>query len=133
MHAPTLDAVSRGWLMLSALFLIKHLVADFILQTRWMVAGKERETGWFVPLSTHATIHGLGTAAIVGVFAPALIWIGGIDVVAHFAIDRAKGTVNRRFGLTPEDTGFWWLLGLDQTLHHATHLSFIALLVTVIS
>lgn len=126
---PTLDAISRGWLILSAAFLIKHLLADFILQTRWMVEGKERAEGWLPPLAAHTAIHGLGTAALASLFAPALVWLGAVDAATHFAIDRAKGTANRRLNLTPDKTGFWWLLGLDQTLHHATHLVFTALMI----
>jgi hypothetical protein len=61
-------------------------------------------------------------------FAPDLFWLGAVDFVIHCAIDRAKAEVVRRSGATPVKASFWWLLGLDQTLHHLTHFGFILVL-----
>ena len=33
-----------------------------------------------------------------------------------------------RKALTPRQTAFWWLFGLDQTLHHLTHIGLAILL-----
>ncbi|MDH4439025.1 MAG: DUF3307 domain-containing protein [Rhizobium sp.] len=108
----------------SALFILKQLVADFILQTAWMAKGKERQTGWLAPLAVHVTIHALGTLAICLLVLPQLAWLALVDFVVHAAIDRSKSLAQARFQFTPAQSGYWWMLGLDQTLHHATHLVF---------
>ena len=118
--------LSSAWVLWAAvLFLLKHYIADFLLQTDWIARGKESETGWFWPLTAHAGIHGLFTAAIFAYAAPGLAWLGLVDFAVHFAIDKAKSEIGRPFHLDPSGGGFWWLLGLDQTLHHATHLLFV--------
>jgi hypothetical protein len=105
-------------------FQFKHLLADFILQTTWMAQGKEKPRGWLLPLATHAGVHGFLTAAIFAVAAPSYLWLGLADFVVHFAIDRAKGMLSREFDADTTKTAFWWLIGIDQTLHHLTHLIF---------
>lgn len=107
------------------LFLVKHLAADFLLQTRWMVAGKDAPAGWFRPLLAHAAIHAALTAAICFLVLPALTWLALIDLVVHGAIDRAKAVIGRRRRLTSSHSAYWWLFGADQTLHHLTHLAFV--------
>ena len=119
--------------MIAALiiFLAKHLAADFLLQTAWMANGKEQPVGWFYPLIAHVLVHTAATAIIFAIFAPAYLWMAAVDFVVHFAIDRAKGLLNRFFDNDPTKTGFWWLLGIDQTLHHLTHLGFAVLIAVV--
>ena len=46
-------------------------------------------------------------------------------------IDRAKGLLNRFFENDASKSGYWWLFGIDQTLHHMTHLGF-ALLIAIV-
>lgn len=116
--------------VVSLVFLAKQFVADFLLQTGWMAHGKERAADWVTPLGVHAGVHGLATAAIAVSMAPHLAWLGLVDFAVHFGIDRAKSVANRKLGATPERSMFWWLIGLDQTLHHATHLGFVVVLVT---
>lgn len=129
--ASTLPAAlpTAALLAVSLAFLVKQLVADFVLQTGWMAHGKERAAGWVAPLAVHAAVHAVATAAIALVVAPALVWLGLVDFVVHFAVDRGKALVNRATGATPDRSLFWWLIGLDQTLHHATHLGFVVMLV----
>jgi hypothetical protein len=126
------DVISLSWTAAALIiFLAKHLAADFFLQTSWMANGKEQPTGWFLPLLAHVATHTILTGLIFAVLAPAYVWMAAVDFVVHFAIDRAKGLLNRFFDNDPTKTGFWWLLGIDQTLHHLTHLGF-ALLIAVL-
>ncbi|SMD17803.1 Protein of unknown function [Rhizobium sp. RU36D] len=106
-------------------FLAKHYIADFLLQSHWMAHGKEQATGWLWPLVVHAGVHGVLTTAIFAVFAPSYAWLGLVDFAVHFAIDRAKAQASRAVNATPSRPVFWWLLGLDQSLHHLTHFGFI--------
>ncbi len=126
------DLISTSWTAAALIvFLVKHLLADFFLQTSWMANGKEQPKGWFAPLLAHVATHAILTGLIFTILAPAYAWMAAVDFVIHFAIDRAKGLLNRFFDNDPTKTGFWWLLGIDQTLHHLTHLGF-ALLIAIL-
>ena len=121
--------LSTQWLIIGlSAFLAKQFVADFLLQNQWMAFGKERRQGWIAPLLTHAGVHAASTAIIFALLAPSLAWLAVVDFFVHLSIDRAKGVIGRRFGLTTKSTYFWWLLGFDQFLHHATHAVFVVML-----
>lgn len=124
----TLPTTLFGGLLVA--FLAKHFIADFLLQTGWMASGKEKASNWLYPLCAHAAIHGLATALICLAFLPRLAWLGALDFVIHFVLDRAKALFGRSLEVTPQQAVYWWLLGLDQTFHHLTHLGF-ALAITL--
>ncbi len=105
------------WMLLLT---VKHVVADFFLQTSWMALGKDRKTGRAAPLLVHCAIHGVLTIVLVAAIAPRFWYIGLIDFVIHLAIDRAKGFCVATFNVTHEHQWFWWLIGIDQALHHLT-------------
>ena len=104
-----------------ALLFVGHCLADFVLQTRAMVLGKEREPRW---LLAHALVV-LAVQALVLVPAfPGFESLVAVTLVAllHLGLDHAKIRVQRRFGrrLT------WFVL--DQLLHLATLVGAAALL-----
>ena len=109
-------------------FLVKHFIADFLLQTGWMAHGKEQKTDWVLPLACHAAIHGALTALICLIYAPSWLWLGLADFVIHFVIDRSKSHASRLAHASPDKSIFWWLLGLDQSLHHLTHFAYLLLI-----
>lgn len=106
-----------GWMLVLT---AKHVVADFFLQTSWMALGKDRSTGWALPLLAHCAIHGVMTTFLVAIVQPKLWFVGPLDFAIHICIDRAKGLSVSTFGITPEHQWFWWLIGIDQALHHLT-------------
>jgi Protein of unknown function (DUF3307) len=122
--------LSAYWVLVAfPLFLLKQFVCDFLLQTAWMAHGKERTENWAAPLASHVGVHAAATTTIFAVLAPSLAWLGVVDFVVHSAIDRGKGLIGRKFALTQARTPYWWLLGFDQFLHHATHVAFAMALV----
>ncbi len=124
--------ISTAWVLAALIaFLFKHLIADFILQTSWMANGKERERGWVFPLTIHAGIHAVATALVFYLWAPTYWWMGVVDFFVHFAIDRAKSITGRALKIDNTQSIYWWVFGVDQTLHHLTHLGF-ALLIAII-
>ena len=128
------DQISTAWIAIALVaFLAKHLLGDFIFQTKWMVMGKERCKDWVLPLAIHAGVHGTITALLFLVVSPALAWLGLVDALVHGTIDRLKSHAARRAKLTPQQTGFWWLFGMDQTLHHLTHIVLAILLAVAAS
>lgn len=121
-------------------FQLKHLFADYFLQTPYML-GKFKP-GWdFVgPLSAHCGVHALGTLIVTCGLWPFELWklpvILTLDFVVHFTMDRIKASpkyLGRYVALTkaqfptatPEqlrsNERFWWALGFDQFVHHITH------------
>jgi hypothetical protein len=106
-----------GWMLVLT---VKHVVADFFLQNSWMALGKDQKTGWALPLLVHCLIHGVLTTALLLIIAPRFWFIGLVDFAIHITIDRAKGLSVSTFNVTPEHQWFWWLIGIDQALHHLT-------------
>lgn len=108
-------------------FQIKHFVADYPLQGRYML-GKFKETGWILPLASHAAVHALFTFLIAAWFGVGTaILLALIDFSIHFIVDRAKVSFSK--GVTPQQPKFWHLLGLDQMAHHLTHYAIILVLI----
>jgi hypothetical protein len=102
------------------LLTLKHLLADFFFQTKWIAEGKEAKTGWTGPLLLHCATHGAITTVFVLAFVPRLWFLGLVDFAIHVIGDRAKGYFNAMHGFRPSQTWFWWLLGMDQTYHRLT-------------
>jgi hypothetical protein len=105
---------------------LKHYVADFLLQTTWMVRGKEARAGWLAPLGLHLLCHAGLTLAVALAFKPALWWLALADLAVHGLVDRAKALACRRGGWDPSRREFWWLLGFDQLLHQLTNIALAA-------
>lgn len=108
-----------GWMLLLT---IKHVIADFGLQNAWMAIGKDRRTGWFLPLLAHCAVHFALLLAMLLAIAPRFWFVAVIDFAIHITIDRGKGLIASRFGVTQENQHpwFWTLIGVDQALHHLT-------------
>jgi hypothetical protein len=106
--------------LLFVLFTVKHVLADFVLQTHWMRRGKDQEHRWAAALAAHAGCHAAFTLALALAVAPALWWLGVVDFVVHCAIDRCKGVVMELHRWQPQDRWYWWSIGIDQSLHHLT-------------
>ncbi|MCJ2056880.1 DUF3307 domain-containing protein [Methylobacterium sp. J-048] len=114
--------------LLLVAFAVKHLAADFLLQTNWMAQGKERSSAWAGALCAHTGLHGLGTLLIALAVKPALWWLALVDFVIHTGIDRGKALVSQRTRFPTTDARFWWLIGVDQCLHQVTHIGLAAVL-----
>jgi hypothetical protein len=112
-------------------FALKHFLADFVLQSNWMAAGKEQAHRWAAPLAAHAGCHAVLTLLLALVIVPGLWWLGLVDFLVHGGIDRAKAWTSRRLNLKQNEAGWWWVFGADQLLHHLTHLGFIVLFVAM--
>ena len=93
---------------------VAHVLADFVLQTRWILAHKRRWTGF----GLHILIVAVTALAFTGSLDPAPL---AVIVVSHALIDWAKLAWTDR-GPTPEDKarrdGFWPFL-IDQMAHLA--------------
>lgn len=118
--------------ILLALFVIKHFICDFVLQSSSMVV--EKGTYGAKGGVEHSLIHAVGTVFVLVAVMEWTIWahlaalfIGFLDGAIHYHIDWTKSKLSQ--GLTPADHDFWVWLGADQCLHYLTYVGIIAILV----
>ena len=109
-------------LILLGLLQIKHMFADYFLQTPVMLSDRARYA--HVGRALHCLVHVLGSALcfwLVGVG----FWLGLVvlvaEGVAHYHIDYGKGRWSERSGDSPADASYWRAFGADQTLHALTY------------
>ncbi len=131
------------------LFQLKHLLADYPLQTKYML-GKFKDKGWELPLLAHVAVHAAFTFVIAlhYVDVKKSLCFAMIDGFIHFVMDRVKASpkmLGRFKSLTAETAPtatkeqwrsnnlFWWSIGFDQMVHHLTHYAIIWFLVTHVS
>lgn len=120
-------------LLALATLMVKHWVADFLLQTVYQVQNKGRygHPGGLI----HSAIHIVCTLPVFVVLPPASAQLGaGLlagEYVFHYHVDWLKEQMNRSFGLKPDMAGFWYLLGLDQLVHGLTYVVIVWILLPV--
>lgn len=104
----------------------KHVVADFVLQGRYIL---ENRHIWGHPGGLlHVAIHAAGSlVALVAVGTPATLLAVLLisEAIVHYHIDWAKDGLGRRIGATPDRRSFWVLTGTDQALHQLTYLGMV--------
>lgn len=110
---------------------IKHWIADYGLQTTYMVVNKGRygHPGGLL----HAGFHGLLTAVVLLGFGLPLSVLAVVvlaETVVHYHIDWGKECISRGVTARLDNLLFWRIHGLDQTLHQATY---VAIILTVAS
>lgn len=120
---------------LLVLYQFKHFIADFPLQLNYMVFRKTSPNWDFLwPLISHSAVHGAFTFAICLYYNPKLWWLSIVDLVLHFVADRLKSSPKYlgRFNDLSKPY-YWWCFGLDQMIHHLTHIYIIYEIVRSIS
>lgn len=111
-------------LILLLLFQIKHMLADFVWQTGWMVHNKG--TYGHAGGIAHAGLHGLLTFPVLiwtPMIAAVALGIAVVESILHYHIDWTKDRLLKQTGWTPQDKGFWTLTGLDQFAHQLTYVA----------
>lgn len=116
--------------ILLLIFQVKHFIADFPLQFPYML--RKFRPGWdfVLPLTTHCLVHAFITLMICLVVQPQLWWLSLFDFVAHFVMDRIKSGP-RYLGRFKDSTttAYWFFFGLDQMVHHITHMIIVYVLI----
>ncbi|MGE0233379.1 MAG: DUF3307 domain-containing protein, partial [Flavobacteriaceae bacterium] len=113
---------------------LKHFVADYLLQTVWMIKGKDSfaKAGGYA----HAGVHVAGTAIVFLLLAFPLRVIATIIVaefVVHYLLDFAKAHYGEDAPVTESPQKYWAYHGLDQLFHHITYIgmTYLVVLMTV--
>ncbi|UWQ46242.1 DUF3307 domain-containing protein [Leisingera aquaemixtae] len=117
------DYVGSVLLLLCALQ-VKHLFADFFLQTPKMLSGRCAYV--HAGRAQHAGVHVIGSAIAFLLFGAPLTFIlvlGLLEWVVHFHIDFGKARFSERKKLNPQQAMFWQAMGSDQALHQLTYIA----------
>ena len=113
-------------LILLCLLQAKHMFADFFLQTRVMLDG--RETYLHFGRFLHAGVHAAGSFIAFLVVGSPLSFVVPLvlaEWVVHYHIDWWKGRHTSQLNLTPKDAAFWRATGMDQAMHQFTYVGMI--------
>jgi hypothetical protein len=117
----------RMVLVAMAYLLVKHAIADFLLQTEF----QRREKGRYGAPGglVHCLIHILATAPVFWLL-PAISMATAAALLAaefaiHYHLDWTKDWYVRSRRLTAEKPEYWWALGFDQLLHGLTYVALI--------
>lgn len=113
-------------LLLLVLLQVKHMFADFYLQTPKMLSG--RGVYFHVGRAQHALVHVLGSVVVFLIFGAPLSFIlviCALEWIIHFNIDFAKASYSDKKKLQPDQAAFWRAAGLDQFLHNLTYVAMV--------
>ena len=118
--------------MLLFMLVIKHALADLVLQSRLTSGDKSNLKSWKGYI--HAGDHGLLTFIVLLFFTSFQnsIIIGILDYVLHFLIDYIKTVLVRRFGVVQNTRTFWIVQGVDQIAHYSCYFLYVLLLTNLL-
>jgi len=102
--------------------LLKHFLADFVFQPRWMLRAKGRldAPGGYAHAALHAVLSGL-VLIFCGIGAGTILAIVAAELVIHFAIDFGKDRYTKLTDAEHNPRRYWRLHGLDQLAHQMTY------------
>ncbi|WP_209598238.1 DUF3307 domain-containing protein [Ruegeria sp. HKCCSP351] len=113
-------------LLMLCLFQVKHMFADYYLQTPKMLSG--RGEYFHLGRAQHAAVHVAGSVIVFAVFGAPVLFIlivGLLEWVIHFNIDFLKASYSDKKQLEPTQAAFWRAAGLDQCLHNLTYVAMV--------
>lgn len=119
-------------LLAIAVLLAKHCVADYFLQFpyQFMNKGRYLHPGGLL----HAAIHVAMTPPVMLVIAPesavSAALLLGAEFLIHYHMDWTKEKVGRALALTPLNSGYWRMMGIDQLVHGLTYVGIVWWLLT---
>ena len=114
-------------LVLLVLLTVKHMFADYFLQTASMLVDRGRYLHW--GRAAHCAVHVACSALcllVMGLPLGLSLMVLIAEFVAHYHIDWGKGRWSDAKGHGPTDAGYWRAFGADQTLHHLTYIAMTA-------
>ena len=117
-------------LLLLTLLMLKHTIADYVMQTSWMITDKSQygKQGGIA----HAGFHGILTALILLLFSVPFLYaliLSMLESSIHYHIDYIKSKWMRKNNPSPNSQLYWTAHGIDQYLHYLTYVLLIILLV----
>lgn len=120
----TLPATVGTVLILIGLLQIKHMFADYFLQTPKMLSGRSEYL--HMGRAQHAGVHVIGSVVVFLIMGASALFIALLAVAewfVHFNIDWGKARYSDAKGYGPYEAGYWRANGFDQALHQLTYLA----------
>lgn len=111
-------------LLLLFLLQIKHMFADFFLQTQRMLVDRSEYVHF--GRVQHVVVHAVGSAIAFAFLLTNPTFIAVIvviEAIIHYHIDWAKGRYSNLTKQTPQDSGYWRAIGVDQAMHQLTYIA----------
>jgi hypothetical protein len=129
MGARVIDAQTALVLWALLGFQVKHLLCDFVLQTKFQVDNK----GFYGRIGgvLHAGCHALFTVPVLLILTRSPLLIGAIalgELFLHYHIDWLKARTERVQGWNDGQSVYWAAFGIDQFAHQITYLGIVTLL-----
>jgi len=98
----TVESILCDVFVLLVAYQVKHFLCDYPLQTAYQLGKFKPGWAWVLPLTTHCSIHALGTFVIAFGFALYrdigdcgwVLHVMLFDFVLHFCMDRVKASPN---------------------------------------
>lgn len=109
-------------LLILCLLQLKHLFADYFLQTPLMLSQRAKYV--HPGRALHCIVHIIGSGVVFFLASVPLglaVVVLVLEWVTHYHIDFAKGVWSERAAHTPTDAGYWRAFGTDQFLHMVTY------------
>ena len=111
-------------LVIVLFFIIKHFLADFVLQTPYQYLNKHifMHPGGLI----HAGIHIICTWIFVyGLIIDneSIYLLLLAEFIFHYLVDFTKENIVRYYKFTMANKQFWLLLGFDQLLHYMSYIA----------
>ena len=113
-------------LLLFCLLQIKHMLADFFMQTPRMLTG--RAVYLHMGRAQHAGVHMLMSIPVfvlVGASTGFIVLIVAAEWAVHFNLDWGKARYSEVKALNPTQARFWQAMGVDQAMHHLTYVAMV--------
>jgi hypothetical protein len=109
-------------------FQVKHLVCDFVIQTRYQVDNKGYygRPGGLI----HAFWHVLFSVPVLLILTwsvSTIAWVLALEFLVHYHTDWLKARTQRLRGWTQGDAIYWVAFGADQFIHQVTYIAMVAL------
>ncbi len=114
--------------MLLFMLVVKHALADLVLQSRLTSGDKSNLKS--LKGYVHAGDHGLLTFIVLLFFTSFQnsVVIGMLDYILHFLIDYIKTVYVRHFGVVTNSKTFWIIQGVDQIAHYSCYFLYVILI-----
>lgn len=116
-------------IFLILLFQLKHLLVDFVFQTKYQYSnkGKFMHPGGLL----HSALHGISTTIVLQFFysLDISILLGILDAFLHYFIDYSKTNITNTYKWCRRENGkliivsnlYFISMGIDQFLHQLTY------------
>jgi len=125
-------------------FIIKHFVFDYIVQIEYRQGWRRNLLHYLWPTTIHAGIHASVTLSLIMAINPSVWYLALVELLSHLIIDivRINPNLLGRYKVLSQSDWlsatkegarqgilYWWVLGLDQTLHYLTYVFIVSQMV----